>query len=180
MLGIMSSLVAAVGDKGDSLDIGSIIGYIVVGAIVGVLARFLVPGRDPMGIVLTIVLGIVGAVIGGWAAGAIFSETSGVDWIASILAAIALVLIWRAVAGNRVRTYRSEQRQLRRGLPRSGRAAIEPRSAGRRRPALRASAHHRTHHRTDPVALGLRAVRPGVQPLGSGGRGRDRWLPARA
>ena len=104
MLGIMSSLVAAVGDKGDSLDIGSIIGYIVVGAIVGVLARFLVPGRDPMGIVLTIVLGIVGAVIGGWAAGAIFSETNGVDWIASILAAIALVLIWRAVAGNRVRT----------------------------------------------------------------------------
>ena len=104
MLGIMTTLVAAVGDKGDGLDIGSIIGYIVVGAIVGVLARFLVPGRDPMGIVLTIVLGIVGAVIGGWAAGAIFSETSGVDWIASILAAIALVLIWRAVAGNRVRT----------------------------------------------------------------------------
>ena len=104
MLGIVSSLVAAVGDKGDSLDIGSIIGYIVVGAIVGVLARFLVPGRDPMGIVLTIVLGIVGAVIGGWAAGAIFSETTGVDWIASSLAAIALVLIWRAVAGNRVRT----------------------------------------------------------------------------
>jgi uncharacterized membrane protein YeaQ/YmgE (transglycosylase-associated protein family) len=104
MLGITTTLVAAVGDKGDSLDIGSIIGYIVVGAIVGVLARFLVPGRDPMGIVLTIVLGIVGAVIGGWAAGAIFSETSGVDWIASILAAIALVLIWRAVAGNRVRT----------------------------------------------------------------------------
>ena len=104
MLGITTTLVAAVGDKGDSLDIGSIIGYIVVGAIVGVLARFLVPGRDPMGIVLTIVLGIVGAVIGGWAAGAIFSETSGVDWIASILAAIVLVLVWRAVAGNRVRT----------------------------------------------------------------------------
>ena len=103
MLGITTTLVAAVGDKGDSLDIGSIIGYIVVGAIVGVLARFLVPGRDPMGIVLTIVLGIVGAVIGGWAAGAIFSETSGVDWMASILAAIALVLIWRAVAGNRAR-----------------------------------------------------------------------------
>ena len=103
MLGITTTLVAAVGDKGDSLDIGSIIGYIVVGAIVGVLARFLVPGRDPMGIVLTIVLGIVGAVIGGWAAGAIFSETSGVDWIASILAAIALVLIWRAIAGNRAR-----------------------------------------------------------------------------
>ena len=45
-------------------------------------ARFLVPGDDPMGIVGTIVLGIVGAVIGGWAAGAIFEDTTGVDWIA--------------------------------------------------------------------------------------------------
>ena len=51
-----------------------------------------------MGIVGTIVLGIVGAVIGGWAAGAIFEDTSGVDWIASIIAAVLLVL---ALAGDR-------------------------------------------------------------------------------
>jgi uncharacterized membrane protein YeaQ/YmgE (transglycosylase-associated protein family) len=88
--------------KGDGIDVGSILGYIVVGAIVGVLARFLVPGKDPMGIIGTIVLGILGAVIGGWAAGAIFSDTAGVDWIASIIAAIVLVLLWRAVAGRRV------------------------------------------------------------------------------
>jgi uncharacterized membrane protein YeaQ/YmgE (transglycosylase-associated protein family) len=55
--------------KSDGIDVGSILGYIVVGAIVGVLARFLVPGKDPMGIIGTIVLGILGAVIGGWAAG---------------------------------------------------------------------------------------------------------------
>lgn len=104
MLGIITTVVAAAGDKTDGVDIGSIIGYIIVGAIVGVLARFLVPGDDPMGIIGTIVLGIVGAVIGGWAAGAIFADTTGVDWIASILAAIGLVLIWRAVASNRVRS----------------------------------------------------------------------------
>lgn len=98
-------LLAQAGDGGaDGLDVTSILGYIVVGAIVGVLARFLVPGDDPMGIIGTIVLGIVGAVIGGWAAGAIFEDTSGVDWIASIIAAVLLVLAWRAVASNRVRS----------------------------------------------------------------------------
>jgi uncharacterized membrane protein YeaQ/YmgE (transglycosylase-associated protein family) len=97
-------LLAQAGDKGADLDVASIQGYIVVGAIVGVLARFLVPGDDPMGIVGTIVLGIVGALIGGWAAGAIFEDTSGVDWIASIVAAVLLVVAWRAIAGNRVRS----------------------------------------------------------------------------
>jgi uncharacterized membrane protein YeaQ/YmgE (transglycosylase-associated protein family) len=100
MLGLVAVLAQA-GDKGSDIDIGSIIGFIVVGAIVGVLARIVVPGDDPMGIVGTIVLGIVGAVIGGWAAGAIFKDTAGVDWIASVVAAVLLVLVWRAVAGSR-------------------------------------------------------------------------------
>ena len=100
MLGIVAVLAEA-GSKNNGIDVGSILGYIVVGAIVGVLARFLVPGDDPMGIIGTIVLGIIGAVIGGWAAGAIFKDTVGVDWIASIIAAVVLVLVWRAVSGNR-------------------------------------------------------------------------------
>ena len=94
-------VLARSGENGN-VDIGSIIGYIVVGAIVGVLARFLVPGDDPMGIIGTIVLGILGVLIGGWVAGAIFPDTAGIDWIASIIAAIVLVLLWRAVASNRV------------------------------------------------------------------------------
>lgn len=89
------------GGGGGDVDVASIIGYIVVGIIVGVLARLLVPGREAMGWLGTIVLGILGAVIGGWAAGALFEDTSGVDWIASILAAVLLVLLWRAVSGNR-------------------------------------------------------------------------------
>lgn len=104
MLGVMTSVLAAAGDKGGNVDIGSIIGFIVVGIIVGVLARFLVPGDDPMGFVGTLVLGILGAVIGGWAAGAIFKDTAGVDWIASVVAAVLLVLLWRALSGNRTST----------------------------------------------------------------------------
>jgi uncharacterized membrane protein YeaQ/YmgE (transglycosylase-associated protein family) len=96
-----TEFIAAAKDKGTDVDIASILGYIVVGLIVGVVARFLVPGRDPMGFFGTILLGIVGAVIGGWAAGAIAPETSGIDWIASIVAAVLLVLLWRAVSGNR-------------------------------------------------------------------------------
>jgi uncharacterized membrane protein YeaQ/YmgE (transglycosylase-associated protein family) len=91
------SIVAA---TDSSVDVGSILGYLVVGLIVGVLARFLLPGDDPMGIIGTIIVGIIGAVIGGWAAGAIFKDTAGVDWIASIIAAIVLLLVWRAVAGR--------------------------------------------------------------------------------
>ena len=101
MLGAIAIVLAQAGDKGKDIDIGSIIGFIVVGAIVGVLARFVVPGDDPMGIIGTIVLGIVGAVIGGWAAGEIFKDTAGVDWIASVVAAVILVLAWRALSGNR-------------------------------------------------------------------------------
>ncbi len=96
MLHVVSFLAAS----DSSVDVGSILGYIVVGLIVGVLARFLLPGDDPMGVLGTIIVGIIGAVIGGWAAGAIFQDTTGVDWIASIIAAIGLLLVWRAVAGR--------------------------------------------------------------------------------
>ena len=86
--------------KGDNLrldtDIGSILGYILVGLIVGLLARLLVPGRDPVGLLGTLVIGVIGAVLGGWLAGAFFKETTGVDWLASIGVAVLLVLLVRA------------------------------------------------------------------------------------
>jgi len=77
-------------------DIGSILGYILVGLIVGLLARMLVPGRTPVGLLGTLVIGVVGAVLGGWLAGAFFEETAGVDWLASIGVAVVLVLLVRA------------------------------------------------------------------------------------
>jgi uncharacterized membrane protein YeaQ/YmgE (transglycosylase-associated protein family) len=52
--------------------------------------------------VVTIVIGILGAVIGGWLAGEVFEETEGVDWIASIL--VAGILVWIAARVMRSRT----------------------------------------------------------------------------
>jgi uncharacterized membrane protein YeaQ/YmgE (transglycosylase-associated protein family) len=82
-------------------DLGSIVGSVLVGVVVGILARLLVPGRDHLGVVGTLAIGIVGALIGGWLAGAVFPHTAGIDWIASIAAAIVLILLIRAASGRR-------------------------------------------------------------------------------
>lgn len=87
------------------IDLGSILLYALIGLVVGILARFLVPGRDPMGFLGTLVIGVVGAVLGGWLAGAVFPETQGVDWLASILVAILLVLLVRSFRGGTRRTF---------------------------------------------------------------------------
>lgn len=86
------SLVAQGGNDKIRLDLGSILLYILIGAVIGLIARLIIPGSGGMGLVVTIVVGILGAIIGGWLAGAVFEETKGVDWIASIL--VAAVLVW--------------------------------------------------------------------------------------
>lgn len=78
------------------VDISSLLIYVLIGLVVGLLARFLVPGRTSMSLLATILIGIIGAVIGGWLAGAVFEETEGVDWIASILVAFVLILLLQA------------------------------------------------------------------------------------
>jgi uncharacterized membrane protein YeaQ/YmgE (transglycosylase-associated protein family) len=83
------------------LDIASILGYVLIGLVVGLLARLLVPGRTSIGVIGTIVIGVIGAVIGGWLAGEVFKETKGVDWIASVLVAVVLVLLLRAATRRR-------------------------------------------------------------------------------
>jgi len=104
-MGAALAVVAPVAAKGDAIrldtDIGSILGYIVVGLIVGLLARLLMPGRDRIGFLGTLVIGIVGAVLGGWLAGAFFRETEGVDWLASIGVAMLLILLVRSGSGRR-------------------------------------------------------------------------------
>jgi uncharacterized membrane protein YeaQ/YmgE (transglycosylase-associated protein family) len=103
MLGVMQLAVLAQENADGDIDLGSILLYVLVGAVIGVLARFLVPGEDPLGLIGTIVLGIVGAVIGGWLAGAVFEDTEGVDWIASIAVAVLLVLAVRMFRRGEVR-----------------------------------------------------------------------------
>lgn len=72
----------------------SILGWIIFGAIIGALARLIMPGRDPMGILMTIVLGIAGSVVGGLLLGLIIGGrgTDPAGWIGSILG--ALLLLW--------------------------------------------------------------------------------------
>ena len=77
--------------------------YILVGLVVGVLARLLMPGPDPIGILGTIVIGVVGAIVGGYLWRAVFSNTEGVEWIGSILVAMALLWIYRRMTIGRGR-----------------------------------------------------------------------------
>ena len=74
-----------------------IIGYIIGGAIIGVLARFLKPGADPMGWILTIVLGIVGAVIGGQLSAMLGITNTILVWVIAIVAAIILLFVYEAM-----------------------------------------------------------------------------------
>jgi uncharacterized membrane protein YeaQ/YmgE (transglycosylase-associated protein family) len=81
----------------------SIIGWIIFGTIVGVIARFLMPGRDPMGWVMTILLGIAGSVVGGMLLGLIIGgrSTAPTGWIGSILGAVLLLWLYRRYATPR-------------------------------------------------------------------------------
>lgn len=76
-----------------------IFGYIIGGAVIGVLARFFKPGADPMGWIMTIVLGIAGAVIGGM----LFGGHGLLTWVVAILAAIALLFGYEMIRGRSAR-----------------------------------------------------------------------------
>ncbi len=71
-----------------------ILGYIVGGAVNGLLARLFKPGSDPMGWILTILLGIAGAVIGGYLANMLGVTSRVLVWVIAIVAAIILLLIY--------------------------------------------------------------------------------------
>lgn len=77
-----------------------IIGLILVGLVIGVLARLLLPGRQRIGLALTLLLGVLGAVIGGTVASAIgrgdIFELNVVGFIVAVLAAVGLVAIAEA------------------------------------------------------------------------------------
>jgi uncharacterized membrane protein YeaQ/YmgE (transglycosylase-associated protein family) len=82
-----------------------IIGTIVVGFIVGLLARAIKPGNDRMGLIMTTLLGIAGAFIARYAGMAMgwYSEGEPVGWIASIIGAIVLLVIYGMLRGSRHR-----------------------------------------------------------------------------
>ncbi|MDB5897686.1 MAG: transglycosylase [Ramlibacter sp.] len=80
----------------------SIIGTIVVGFIVGLLARALKPGDDRLGIIMTTVLGIAGAFIARYAGQAmgLYGANEPAGWIASVIGAVVLLFIFSMVRGR--------------------------------------------------------------------------------
>lgn len=67
---------------------------ILIGFIIGVIAKFLMPGRDPGGFIITAVLGIAGSWVGGWIS-AMLGGSGSVGWIGSVLGAMLLLWIYR-------------------------------------------------------------------------------------
>ncbi len=80
-----------------------IIGWIIFGLIVGVIAKLLVPGRDPGGIFVTALIGIVGALLAGWLGRAVgwYGPNDNAGFLMSILGAVILLAIYHALVRRR-------------------------------------------------------------------------------
>jgi uncharacterized membrane protein YeaQ/YmgE (transglycosylase-associated protein family) len=81
----------------------SILGWIIFGLIVGALAKLVMPGRDPGGIFVTIVLGIVGALLGGWLGRAIgwYGPNEAAGFVMALLGALILLGLYRLLVARR-------------------------------------------------------------------------------
>jgi uncharacterized membrane protein YeaQ/YmgE (transglycosylase-associated protein family) len=81
-----------------------ILSWILFGLVVGIIAKLLMPGRDPGGFVITILLGIAGALLGGFIGRAMgfYGPNEAAGWIVSILGAILLLALYRMMARRRV------------------------------------------------------------------------------
>ena len=80
-----------------------ILGWILFGLIIGALAKLVMPGRDPGGIIVTMLIGIAGALLGGFIGRAMgfYQEGEAAGWLMSFLGAVLLLVIYRMVVGRR-------------------------------------------------------------------------------
>lgn len=76
---------------------------LIIGLIVGALAKLIMPGKDPGGFIVTILLGIAGAFLGTWIGRSLglYQQGQGAGFIMSVIGAIILLLIYRIVIGRR-------------------------------------------------------------------------------
>lgn len=77
---------------------------LLIGLIVGAIAKFLMPGKDPGGILVTMLIGIAGALLAGFAGRALglYPDGAPAGFLASLVGAIALLLVYRLVTKNRL------------------------------------------------------------------------------
>ncbi|MGN6111171.1 MAG: GlsB/YeaQ/YmgE family stress response membrane protein [Kofleriaceae bacterium] len=80
-----------------------ILWMLIIGLIVGALAKLIMPGKDPGGIIVTMLLGVAGSLLAGFLGRAFgwYSEGQGAGFIASIIGALVLLAIYRAIIGRR-------------------------------------------------------------------------------
>lgn len=79
--------------------------WIVFGLVVGIVAKLIMPGRDPGGIIVTIVLGVLGALLGGWLGRVIgfYREGEAAGFIMAVVGAVVLLALYRLVVPSRRR-----------------------------------------------------------------------------
>ena len=85
-----------------------IIAFLILGLLAGAIAKAVMPGEDPGGILVTMAIGVVGALLGGFLAAALF-DADPMDeffdistWLTAIIGAMVLLAVYRMVAGRRV------------------------------------------------------------------------------
>jgi uncharacterized membrane protein YeaQ/YmgE (transglycosylase-associated protein family) len=94
---------SAVGRQGAAEeDVMHIIGWIVFGLVVGIVAKFLMPGRDPGGFVITALLGIVGALVGGFVGRFIgwYGDGDPVGFVMAVVGSIIVLTVYRFTIGR--------------------------------------------------------------------------------
>ncbi|MGV9693229.1 GlsB/YeaQ/YmgE family stress response membrane protein [Streptomyces sp. NPDC003444] len=84
-----------------------IIAWILIGLVAGFIAKAIMPGKDPGGVIITILLGVAGGLLGGFLGKVIFGVDS-IDgffdlstWIAAVIGSVILLVLYRVVTGNR-------------------------------------------------------------------------------
>jgi uncharacterized membrane protein YeaQ/YmgE (transglycosylase-associated protein family) len=81
---------------------GHLIGQILFGLVVGVIAKLIMPGRDPGGIIITILIGIAGALLGTFIGRALWGgQDYSAGWLTAILGSILLLAGYRLIVGRR-------------------------------------------------------------------------------
>jgi uncharacterized membrane protein YeaQ/YmgE (transglycosylase-associated protein family) len=85
----------------DDIGFWDVVVYIVAGLIIGGLARLILPGKQSMSVWLTMVIGVVAAIIGGLLWNAVFSGNEGIAWIGSLIVAIVLIVLYERMVAKR-------------------------------------------------------------------------------